>query len=87
MYYKYHSVLGKRPWVLYHNSLSFTILGTYRVYWALAYHVPNISGWSECTIMIMMATRSQLSLANYNAPVDKAVTLPLNIEASYSTNL
>ena len=85
MYYRYRSVLGKCPWMLYYNCLFFTILGTYPVYWALAYHVPKISGWSEHAIAIVMATQSQSSLAS--APVDKAVALSLNTEASYSTNL
>ena len=31
----YHSIPGKRPWALYHNSQSFSVLGAYPGYWAL----------------------------------------------------
>ena len=84
----YHSVPDKRPWVLYHNSLVFTTLGAYLVHWVLImcqimYKLVEISGWSQSTIAIVMATQSRSPLAS--APVIvKAVALSLNIEASYT---
>ena len=62
----YRSVPSKHPWVLYHSSLNFTTLGTYSVYWALTMcqNTHKISGWSQCTIVIVMAACSRLPLAS-----------------------
>ena len=72
--YPYHcacycSVPGKRPWALYHNSLFFTTLGAYPVYWVLTMCqiMHKTSGWSQHTITIAMAIPSQSPLAS--APV------------------
>ena len=75
---------GKRPWALYHNSPFFTTLGAYPVYWALTMCLImyKISGWSQHTIAIVMATQSQSLLAS--TPLFKAVAVSLNVEASYT---
>ena len=50
--------------VLYHNSLNFTTLGPYPVYWALTMKIMHIiSWWRQHTIVIVMATHSQSLLA------------------------
>ena len=57
------STHGKHPWVLYHNSLFFTTLGAYPVYWALTMYqiMHKISGWSQR--MITIRSRSPLASA------------------------
>ena len=58
----YRSIPGKRPWTLYHNSLFFTTLGAYLVYWVLTMcKMYKISGWCQHTIAIVMATRLSIT--------------------------
>ena len=62
----YCNVPCKRSWALNHNSLFFTTLGAYLVYWALTMCqiMHKTSWWSQRTIVITMAIRSRSPLAS-----------------------
>ena len=81
----YGSVPDKRPLALYHNSLVFTTLGAYPVYWALTVCkiMHKISGWSQHTIVVMVI-RSRLPLASMLISCFSQGSYSLNIEASYT---
>ena len=48
----------------YYNSQYFTTLDAYLVYWTPKLCTKLLGGWSQCTIVIVMATRTRLQLAS-----------------------